>query len=403
MNSIIILTVVVFILFMSRGITGPISSLYMEYLGADYVNIGFLGALFSLTAFFSNYLFGRMLDRLSRRKIFLLLGLAALSMDNLLTALIPRYEYRFPLGILEAAAQAAYSTSSLALMGDLLEKREKTRGRRMGTYRGLGSLGFGIAAFISGSIADLLSIRAPFILAAIFLAVAFFLSLSIKESKTTDQLSSVSKACTTQNKQHIQESEDPSISRLNKQKPLAPLLVSTFLWFLVIGAVYSVWANYMVSEIGYDQAEMSRLWAIASLSELPFMILSGWLSDRLGRLTLMSLGLLMWAFIFLGYVLAPMKPWIVLIQLCRGFAYSAFISTSMTYAAEARLKTQRGRVAGLYNSLGSIGSMAGSLMGGSLSQFTGFRTMITINAAIIFVGAVYVAFAAIKTLRNPRL
>ena len=396
MNDIAILTIVAFIFFASRGITGPVSSLYTESLGANYVEIGLLGAAFSLTAVFSNYFCGRMLDRANRRKTILLLGLAAMSINNWLTALIPSYEYRFPLSILESITQAAYSTSSLTLMGDLLEKQDESRGRRMGTYRGLGSLGFGIAAFISGTVADLLSIRATFILAAIFMAVAFFLSLNIREPQTTNHPISTIKTQKTQNKPHVQMSKTVPVSKLKRQKPLAPLLVSTFLWFLVIGAVYSVWANYMVSEIGYDQAEMSRLWAIASLSELPFMILAGWLSDRLGRLSFMSLGLLTWAFVFLGYVLVPMKPWIILIQLCRGFAYSAFISTSMTYAAEARLKAQRGRVAGLYNSLGSIGSMLGSLMGGGLSQFTNFQIMLTVNAAIIFIGAMYVAFTAIK-------
>jgi len=72
----------------------------------------------------------------------------------------------------------------------------------------------------------------------------------------------------------------------------------------------------------------------------------------------------------------------------------------MTYATEARSKPQRGRVSGLYNSSGSIGSILGSTMGGALAQFTNFRVMIATNAAIIFIGAVHVAIVEIRRSRD---
>ena len=59
-----------------------------------------------------------------------------------------------------------------------------------------------------------------------------------------------------------------------------PLMVAALLWSLSFGVVYAVWGNYMVEGIGYTSAQMTRLWAIASLSEFPLMILAGWLSDR---------------------------------------------------------------------------------------------------------------------------
>jgi MFS family permease len=101
-------------------------------------------------------------------------------------------------------------------------------------------------------------------------------------------------------------------------------------------------------------------------------------------------------------------PWIVLVQLTRGFAYSAFTATAMTYATEVRARAQRGRVSGLYSSAGGIGSILGSSMGGILTQLTNFRTMIGTNAALIFAGAVYLAAVAVRRrkpkpmLRKPR-
>jgi SET family sugar efflux transporter-like MFS transporter len=133
------------------------------------------------------------------------------------------------------------------------------------------------------------------------------------------------------------------------------------------------------------------------------MILAGWLSDRFGRLPMLSLGFVAWTVVFAGYVVAPVMPWIVCIQLVRGFAYSAYTATAMTYAAEVRPRQQRGQASGLYSSSGGLGSILGSSAGGTLTQLTGFRTMIATNAALIFVGAVYVGIEALRWRRRvPR-
>jgi len=383
------MTVIGIILFMSRGIVGPINSLYVESLGANYVMIGVLGAMTSLTTIVFSYVWGRLSDRRGKRKLFLVGGLAALALSSSLMTVAPDFVYLFPLNILGAAAQAAYTVVSLALMGDILEQRAGARGRRMGIYRGLGSLGFGVLAFFSGSIADRLSLRAPFGLSAGFLVVAVMLALLVEEDPAHPAREVTSAALVTP-----QAPAAPLTSL-----PLPPLFVSMFLWSLVTGAVYAVWANYMVGELAFTQSQMSRLWGLASFSEFPLMILAGALSDRIGRLSMLSLGFFAWTLVFLGYVVTPVMPWIVVVQLVRAFAYSAFTAASMTYAAEVRAKAQRGRISGLYSSAGSIGAILGSTMGGALAQFASTPTMILINAALIFGGAIYLAIVALRHRR----
>lgn len=376
------MTAIGVILFMSRGIVGPINSLYVESLGANYVMIGVLGAITALTTIVFSYVWGRSSDRQGKRKLFLVGGLAMLALSAGLMAVAPTFIYLFPLNILGAAAQAAYTVVSLALMGDLLEQSAGARGRRMGVYRGLGSLGFGVLAFFSGSVADRLSLKAPFGLSAGLLIVAVFLALQVEETPARPAVNTP---------QSTPAPETPTTSL-----PLPPLLISMFLWSLVTGAVYAVWANYMVGERAFTQSQMSQLWGLASFSEFPLMILAGVLSDRIGRLPTLSLGFFAWALVFLGYVVTPVMPWIVLVQLIRGFAYSAFTAASMTYAAEVRAKAQRGRISGLYSSAGSIGAILGSTMGGALAQFAGTPTMILANAVLIFAGALYLALVAFQ-------
>lgn len=391
MKNLILMTAIGVILFMSRGIVGPINSLYVESLGANYVLIGVLGALTALTTIVFSYVWGHLSDRQGKRKLFLVSGLAVLALSSGLMAVAPDYVYLFPLNVLSAAAQAAYAVVSLALMGDILEQSEtnaahpRTRGRRMGVYRGLGSLGFGVLAFFSGSIADRLSLRAPYGLSAGFLVVAVVLALLVEENPV--RASAATPAVS------------PAPAASPTALPLPPLLISMFLWSLVTGAVYAVWANYMVGELAFTQGQMSRLWGLASFSEFPLMILAGAVSDRIGRPAMLSLGFFAWTLVFLGYVVTPVMPWIVIVQLIRAFAYSAFTAASMTYAAEVRAKAQRGRISGLYSSAGSIGAILGSTMGGALAQFAGTPTMILANAVLIFGGAIYLATVALQHRR----
>jgi SET family sugar efflux transporter-like MFS transporter len=413
--SIRLMTIITFVLFMSRGVIQPVNSLYVEFLGATYVAIGLLGTITSLTSILFSYVWGRASDYVGQRKLFLAPSLATMALSYGLMAIVPSYGYLFPLRILGAVAQAAFSTASLALMGDLLEEGGSKRGRRMGVYRGLGSLGFGLVAFLSGSIADRYTIRTPYYFSSAFLVIAFALALLIREPEASEEQARTTPARAREGgalrdiltstwasmKATFTPPPEPE-EKAARRLPLPPLLISAFLWSLTTGAVYAVWANYMVSELGYSQAAMSRLWALASTTEFPLMILSGWLSDRIGRLPMLSLGFVAWTVVFSGYVFVPVMPWMVLIQLTRGFAYSAFTATAMTYATEVRPKAQRGQVSGLYSSASGVGLILGSSLGGTLTQLTSFRTMIGTNAVLIFGGAIYLAVVALQHVKRVR-
>ncbi|MGC9347495.1 MAG: MFS transporter [Anaerolineae bacterium] len=391
------LTLIAFLLFMARGMTGPISSIYVRSLGASYLAIGLLGTVTSVTTIAASYLWGRASDRIGRRKDFLAGGLAVLAVCFVALTLAPGYLLLFPLYVLMATAQSAYDMASLALMGDWLEVRGRQRvsggradrGRRMGAYRGLASLGFGLMAFVSGTIADRLSLRSPFGVASGFFAVAFVLALSVQEAPVEER----DAGRPGPKPRAAQVTARPDAGSGAPALPLMPLLVAALLWSLVVGAVYAVWGNYMVEALDYTPAQMTRLWALASLSEFPLMMLAGWLSDRVGRLPMLSLGFLTWGAVFVGYLVAPYMPWIVLVQLMRGFAYSAHTATAMTYAAEVRARSERGRISGLYGTAGALGSIVGSSLGGALTEYVGFRALIGAGAGIIFAGAAYLAGA----------
>jgi MFS family permease len=386
MKGTVLLTVIGTAVFMGYGVASPLASLYAESLQASYFMIGLLSTTRSLTGFLAGYLWGRQSDKTARRRVFLVGGLAGACISASLTAVIPNYLYLFPLRILQALSQAAYSTVGLALMGDLLELR-KGRGRTMGIYRGVQSLGFALMAFVSGSIADRTSLRAPFFWEAGFMGLAFCLSFLVRDVPLHGREAP---------RQPEETGASPKAAGDEGRHPsMTPLLVSGLVFSLALSAVLSVWANYMVKEQGYTRTALTRLWSLEALVEFPLMIAAGSFSDQVGRLPILASGLVGWVVVFLGYATIPVYPWILVIQLIRGFAYSAYEATAMAYVAEASSRANRGRTSGLYSAVRGLGSIVGGTLGGSLAQTLGFVPMMLICAGLLFAGAVYLMAAHI--------
>jgi MFS family permease len=127
------------------------------------------------------------------------------------------------------------------------------------------------------------------------------------------------------------------------------------------------------------------------------MILAGQLADRWGRKHVMLTGFVAMSSVYLAYTLSPALAWIVGVQLVRSFAYAAMEAPALLYATELGLRQQRGRLAGLYYSAGSLGAIAGSIVGGVIAQSVGLPNMFRMTVALMLA----VALVIVKVM--PRL
>jgi MFS family permease len=173
---------------------------------------------------------------------------------------------------------------------------------------------------------------------------------------------------------------------------LAGLLVGAFGWHLVLTAVYSVWPNYLAS-VGYSREAITRLWALASLSEVPLMVVMGYLVDRIGRRPMLALSLGVIGLVIGGYVALPGLPWIAVVQVIRAVAYSAFLTASLALTVEAGSYARRGRITGLVATVGSVGDVAGAASGGTLVRAAGFGALLESGIAAAFTCGVAVLLA----------
>jgi MFS family permease len=374
MRAYLTLSAVIFCGFVGGGATMPFQALYAAALGASLVQVAAVVGVFSLVALVAGLGWGRLADRLGRRKPFLVGALAGLAAVNVAMAGAPSWPWLVPLRALEGLAAGANQVAGLALMGDVLEGHPH-RARLVGGYRMSGSLAFSVAIVASGWLAQNVGFRGSYLLAAGVYAVAFLIALTLPGAH--------------QRPGPAPGTRPPVGFAGLLRGPLRPLLVLALLFGVPFAAVYSVWPIWVADEQGYGRAVFARLWGLAAFVEVPCMLLAGGLVERLGRRPTFALGLGAFAVVYLAYAAAPPLPWLVAAQVLRGFAFAAFTATALTMAIELAPPADRGRAAGLYATANSVAQISGGWLGGPLAATLGFRALFVLAAGAVAGAAIY--------------
>lgn len=357
------LTGVLFLVYCSTGLWSPLLSVYVKSLGAGTRDIGLVLATFQVTSLVSQFWWGAWSDRMGRRKPLVLMGTAGLALAYLGIAASREWTWLFPIRMLEGVALAAYSTGSLALIGDLLED-QGGRGRLMGLYRTFGSLAFSLAALSGGWLADNYTIRIPLLMAAVCYSLAFILTTQVKERAGEKQRAPVAPSPA--------QPAAPVVEQT--QRGVWAFLAMVFLWTAAMGSVVFLWPVYM-QDVGYSKTAVGSLWALAAMGEVPCFVLAGYLADRWGRKRILIIGMLLMACVYLGYTISTSLGWLIGVQIVRSFAYASYEAPALLYTTELGLRQQRGRLASFYYAASGGGGIVGSVAGGAVAQETSLVTM----------------------------
>jgi MFS family permease len=373
-SSFLLLTVIIVLVFAAIGISSPLMTLYFEALGADYRHISLIMASAAVISLLSNYLWGRVSDRLGRYKPLIVAGLTAAALAYFLLSRVASPELAWAVRLWQALALAAYTTTSLAFMGDLVSSQ---RGQRMGTYRGIGSLAFAVGAVIGGRVADRFSLRLTFVVCAGFYVLAAFTALALREARVVPA-----------DRQQAPGTSGSARHLSNFARLPWLFLIGVALWSAAWYAQASLWPNFMAT-LGYSKTTISSLWGLAALIEAPSMRWIGHFSDIAGRVPVLAASGLGAAVVMAGYIwlarwLAPLLG----IQLIRGLTFASLTATAMTYATETGDARTRGRHSGMYNAAAGAGQLLGLLMSGPLAQARGFEVMFGVCAGMALLGGV---------------
>jgi len=349
---------------------------YLRDRGFSIGKIGLLTAISALVGALIQLLVGRLSDIIGKRKPFIIVGL-------LLSALI--YSFIFPritnyrnfiflysiigLCIYTILTVASVLVIDLSLSGQV--------GRDYASTRMWGSIGFLSCVSVTGIVPILTSPDYMFPLIGIAFVIAAIFVLFIKEPET---------------KANVLAPEFKSIKKLVMNADILKLLTFYFFYYTALtGASSNV--NLLVKALGGSNRMISFSYATSAGVEIPFMLIMGILSDKIGRRPLLMLASLALPIRMLLYSLAKAPSSIIGIQTMHSVTFAIIAVIPIVYINDLVSQEERGTAQGMLNMTTAFASAFGPFLAGYIADIVGISKMfIYLMVIALFATIVVIAF-----------
>lgn len=318
-----------------------------------------ISAVYGVAVFASSYLFGRASD-VYDRKFIICLGLFASAVSFFLQALtdplfvLPLWTSSWLLAVSRGLAGFSVGIFPPALMAYVYESNNL-----LGRYNSLGALGWSIGTFVAGLFAFYWN---AFLLASACLWLAFLISLTMKEV-TSPRI------------------EVPFFPR-NVIKKNWHVYLSFLLRHTGANCIWVIYPLYIAS-LSADRFWIGVIYTINFASQfaiMPFM-------DRFKAKTLIYEGLGLSALTFLVFTFAQDYMQLLPMQVLLGASWSLIFVGSLLYLMQCN--TEKATCSGILSSVTSLSMVIGSILGGVIAQFFGFRATMYVATALTLMGLIF--------------
>ncbi|SDU17070.1 Predicted arabinose efflux permease, MFS family [Verrucomicrobium sp. GAS474] len=351
------LFLIVFIDLIGFGLMMPLLPYFARDFGASGAKVGWLLGIFSLMQFFFAPVWGQLSDRVGRRPV-LLVSLAGSTFSYLLMAFAQSYLLLFLARMLAGICAANIAVAN-AYVSDITTKENRSKGMGViGAAFGIGFVFGPILAALFGRHGHLV----PSLIASGISATSFVLTLVHLPESLPVELRKADRLTLWRN----------PFTGWNEALSLpfiAPLAAIACFSNVAMAQWETTFALYLKEQpaFGYDIGTVGKLFAfVGLLSAMMQGGLLGRLVKRFGEGALLRAGLVGTA---LGTLLMPLAPGLGLL-LCGltlfGLALGAVRPVLSGTASLATSPEKQGLVLGVILASGSIGRIAGPLLGGWL-------------------------------------
>jgi PPP family 3-phenylpropionic acid transporter len=348
--------------YMGNAVYSTFIPVYFQSIGASSEQIGMLLSLGPLVAILAQPVWGTIGDRAKTKNSILLLLLVGSGAAILLFPASDKFVWL----LLVISMFTFFQTSIVPICDAItLDRLERERRWSFGQVRMGGTIGFAVMSVIFGFIA-LAHIR--WIFATYAVMVLFSIGLLLRFPKVEGYQSYGRKM---------------QIWELLKHRKLVFYLAVNFVIQSTLGYYYTFFPVYYPS-IGGNSVLLGWAMLVSSLSEIPFLIYSRKIMQRLSLTVLLVLvgvtAMIRWALFY--WVLNPYH--ILAVQLLHGFMFIVLTVTMATYInreVPKELKASGQTLNGLLNLGGA--RIIGSFFGGFASAAYGMRNVFMANAGIV--------------------
>jgi DHA1 family multidrug resistance protein-like MFS transporter len=332
------LNLIQFLASSSLIMSGIFIPVFARSLGASYFEVGLISAFFAAASFFSSFIFGKAAD-INRLRPIILAGLAV----SAISFFMQIFAYNAAsLAVIRAMVGFSVGVYPAALIVSVYYEKES-----IGKFSSFGSLGWMVGYLVAGFIGN---IEHLFILSSFFLTIAFLVAFGIKDiQKPSIAVSYFSLAV-------FRKSSD--------------VYISMFLRHMGAVAVWVILPLYMAF-LGASNFWIGIIYAINP--SIQFLVMRR--LDNFRNEWLIKWGIITSGLAFISYYLAQdfysIIPGMILIAFGWAFLYVGANQLVVERSIE------KASSAGILNSTTSAADIAGSIIGGIIMEYFGFRqTMI---------------------------
>jgi len=324
--------------------------------GANDIQIGMIGAIYGLAVFSSSYLFGRASD-VYGRKFFLHLGLGVSTITFFLQVLTdPTFVAPFWADPWLLALARGLTGFSIGIFPPALIASVYESGGLPGRFSSFGALGWAVGNFTAGLIA---LYWGAFVLSSACLLLAFLVSFTM-----------------------------PTISSPRLSVPFFPKSVIKKNWRLYLSyfirhtGANCIWIIYplYIKDLGGNEFWIGVLYTVNMASQ--FFVMQ--FVDRFGDKILINTGLILSSITFFAFTLAQNFYQLFPMQVLLGCSWSCLYVGSLLYLM--RRNVEKATCTGMLSSVISLAAVSGALMGGAISQLSGFKATMYAAAALTAIG-----------------
>lgn len=331
----------------------PLLPRYARDLHLNQMEVGVLFGSYAVALLLATFPIAILTDRHGRRAV-MLWGLAGLGITTLVFAFSTQYWLLVLARFLQGIAGSATWLPGMALLADHFPA--ESRGKAMGTAFAAANLGVLIGPPLSGLLVEHAGHAAPFLLGAVLVA-----------------LDAAGRAFL------LPEVEPTRGPRLPFRQLLANPTIRVFAGAMALGSCFwalleSTLPIHLDRRFGQSPAQIGFFFAAAALAHTFTSPLMGRLSDRLGRVRVLRVGLALAVVLLPLPVLLP-RPWMVVLAMLGLGATASFIMSPCSPAVADQVERQGSQsfasAFSILNLAYSVGLMVGPLVGGALVQAMG--------------------------------
>lgn len=368
------------------GVVAPVLPQYARNFGVSISAATFVITAFALMRLCAAPASGVLIQRLGERRVYLS-GLLIVALSTGACAFAQDYWHLLLFRSLGGLGSAMFSVASLGLM--IRISPPDARGRVAGMFSSAFLVG-SVSGPLLGSLTIGLGLSAPFVIYGVALllaaAVVFF---SLRNSTLTASVVDTEPAM--------------KLGVALRNRAYRSALFSNFATGWSVYGLRVALVPLFVTEILHRGAGVAGLTlAVFAIGNVSAVIPSGYLSDRIGRRTLLITGLAASGVSTVAAGFADSLPLFIASAYIAGVAAGMF--TSPQQAAVADIignKTRGGTAVATFQMMSDVGTIVGSLAVGVIAQHVSYAAAFVVSGVILLVAAVGWVFAPETRLRPP--